>query len=458
MKNKKFKLLIVLLALCSGLANAQATSPNSTAMQWWKDGKFGLFLHWGLYSQTAGYWKGQKARANEHFMLGEKIPLKEYATIANDFNPVKFNAEEWVKSAKNAGMKYIVITAKHHDGFSMYDSPSQPYNIVKTSPWGKDPMKDLAVACKKYNLKLCFYYSLGRDWQDPDVPTRDGYRSNTWDYPNEEMKDFAKYFERKVKPQIRELLTQYGPIGLLWFDTPEQISKAQSTALREMIKSIQPNCIINDRIGNGMGDYSVAEQKIEDKTVIKPWEACVTMSAKWGYVKYDTVWKSPELLVRQLVEVVCKGGNFLLNVAPKGDGNFPAEATDRLKALGNWMRINHDAIYGVSPFKILNEGAQSEVGRADAMGKSDNDFTSKNTRPDAYFAKKGKVIYAYARSWKMKQLNLKSLTKAIASIKSVSMLGSGEKIKWVQSSQGLNIELPNKLPSGLPVYVFEIGI
>ena len=314
MKNKRIILLIFFLVISATVVNGQSTS---TDMQWWKDGKFGLFLHWGLYSQTAGYWKGEKARTNEHFMLGEKIPLKEYATIANDFNPVNFDAEQWVKSAKDAGMKYIVITAKHHDGYSMFNSSANPYNIVKTTPWGKDPMKDLATACKKYDIKLCFYYSLGRDWEDPDVPTQNGYRSNTWDYPNEDEKDFAKYFERKVKPQIRELLTQYGPIGLIWFDTPEQISKTQSKVLRQFIKSIQPNCIVNDRIGNRMGDYSVSEQKIEDKAKLKPWESCVTMSSKWGYVKYDTVWKSPELLVRQLVEVVCKGGNFLLNVGPK---------------------------------------------------------------------------------------------------------------------------------------------
>lgn len=455
MKNKCYKLLILLLVTCTTVANGQS---NPTNMKWWKDGKFGLFLHWGLYSQTAGYWKGQKARANEHFMLGEKIPLKEYATIANDFNPVKFNADEWVKRAKDAGMKYIVITTKHHDGFSMFNSPSQPYNIVKTTPWAKDPMKDLALACQKYGLKLCFYYSLGRDWENPDVPTKNGYRSNTWDYPNEENKDFAKYFERKVKPQIRELLTQYGPIGLLWFDTPEQISTAQSQELRQLIKSIQPNCIVNDRIGNGMGDYSVAEQKIENKTEIKPWESCVTMSAKWGYVKYDTAWKSPELLVRQLVEVVCKGGNFLLNVAPKGDGTFPTEATQRLARIGHWMKINKEAIYGVSPFTVLNEGAQSEKGRDDAMGKSDNDFTSKNTRPDIYFAKKGKVIYVYARSWKEKNLKLKNLAKSEINIKSISMLGSKEKLKWQQDADGLQIALPKEFPIAVPVYVFEVRI
>lgn len=454
MKNKCCKLLILLLVTCITVAKGQST----TDMQWWQDGKFGLFLHWGLYSQTAGYWKGQKARANEHFMLGEKIPLKEYATIANDFNPVKFNADEWAKSAKDAGMKYIVITTKHHDGFSMFNSPSQPYNIVKTTPWAKDPMKDLAIACKKYGLKLCFYYSLGRDWEDPDVPTINGYRSNTWDYPNEGQKDFAKYFERKVKPQIRELLTQYGPIGVLWFDTPEQISKAQSQELRQLIKSIQPDCIVNDRIGNGMGDYSVVEQKIEDKTEIKPWESCVTMSAKWGYVQYDTAWKSPELLVRQLVEVVCKGGNFLLNVAPKGDGTFPSEATERLKAVGNWMEINRQAIYGITPYIVLNEGAQSEKGRADAMGKSDNDFTSKNIRPDIYFAKKGKVIYVYARSWKENNLKLKNLAKSEVNIKSVSMLGSKEKLKWQQDTDGLQVALPKKLPIAVPVYVFEVRI
>ncbi|MEO6523048.1 MAG: alpha-L-fucosidase [Mucilaginibacter sp.] len=205
MKFKKLFFVIALSCLCN-LSNAQKSTQDQK-MKWWQDGKFGMFLHWGLYSQAAGDWKGKPYKGNEHFMIYEKLHLKEYATLANDFNPTLFNADQWVKTAKDAGMKYIVLTTKHHEGFAMYNSPSSEYNIVKKTPFKRDPVKELAAACKKNGMKFCFYYSLGRDWEDPDVatnwPTKGG-RSNLTDYPNEDTKDFSKYFERKVKPQISQ--------------------------------------------------------------------------------------------------------------------------------------------------------------------------------------------------------------------------------------------------------------
>ncbi|MDE1192739.1 MAG: alpha-L-fucosidase, partial [Arachidicoccus sp.] len=223
--------LAILKLLPWNVAFTQPKIPHPN-MQWWQDAKFGLFLHWGLYSVAGGDWNGHAYKGNEHFMLYEKIPWKVYgSTLAPQFNPVKFDADAWVKMAKNAGMKYVVITAKHHEGFAMFNSQSSDYNIVKMTPWGKDPMKMLAAACKKEGIRLCFYYSLGRDWQDPNVPTNwpvKGGRSNTWDFPDEDKKDFTKYFHRKVLPQIRELLTQYGRVGVLWFDTPELIPKNDS--------------------------------------------------------------------------------------------------------------------------------------------------------------------------------------------------------------------------------------
>ncbi|GAL79927.1 alpha-L-fucosidase [Algibacter lectus] len=254
-------------------------------MEWWKDAKFGMFMHWGLYSQTAGYWKGHVAKGNEHFMIHEKISLKEYTTIADDFNPVNYDAEKWVLTAKNAGMKYIIITSKHHDGFAMFDSPSNDYNIKERTPYAKDPMAELVAACHKHDMKFGFYYSLGRDWEDPDVATDwpfKGGRSNLVDYPDEDIKVFSRYFERKVKPQIKELLTQYGKIDVMWFDTPELISPEESKELRELILELQPECIINSRIKHGFGDYKVKEQEIVDGLEVEPWEACITMGEKLG--------------------------------------------------------------------------------------------------------------------------------------------------------------------------------
>jgi len=325
-------------------------------LAWWSDARFGMFIHWGLYSQWGCHYPGTNGDllngGSEHMMLHLKIPLAEYAKIADIFNPTNFSADEWVAIAKNAGMKYIVITSKHHDGFAMYDSASSDYNIVKRTPWHRDPIKELAEACRKQGLKFGVYYSLGRDWEDPDVPTRDGYRSNTLDYPDENKKQFSKYFARKVKPQIRELLTQYHP-AVLWFDTPEKISAAESQELADYIHQLEPDCIINSRVGHGLGDYGVSEQKIPGSGDSKPWETCMTLNGHWGYFLGDEKWKSPETVIHNLVDIISKGGNYLLNVGPTGQGIIPPGAVNDLKQVGAWMKVNGESIYGTtaSPVK-----------------------------------------------------------------------------------------------------------
>jgi alpha-L-fucosidase len=335
------------------LLSKESSTRSPQRLAWWSEARFGMFIHWGLYAQDGCYWKGK----TEHMMRHLQIPIVEYEKIAAEFNPVKFNADEWVRIAKDAGMKYMVITAKHHDGFAMFESPSNDFNIVKRTPWKRDPIKELAEACRKQGLKFGVYYSLGRDWHDPDVPTAvkaDGNRrSNTWDFPDEDKKDFSKYFERKVKPQVRELLTQYGPIAVMWFDTPEKISKAQSEELVALIRKWQPDCVINARVGNRLGDYAVEEQKIPEAGDVQPWETCMTLNKHWGYKKGDEEWKSTEALVRNLIDVVSKGGNFLLNVGPTGEGVIPQPSVERLHEVGEWLRVNGEAIYGAkaSPLK-----------------------------------------------------------------------------------------------------------
>ncbi len=442
--------------LVIGIASAQSIKTDK--MDWWKDGKFGLFLHWGLYS--IGHWHDAPQKGNEHFMYVEQIPIKEYAKIAETFYPKQFNADLWVLRAKKAGMKYIVITAKHHDGFAMYNSPSNNFNIVNLSPWHKDPMVDLATACKKYGLKLCFYYSLGRDWESPNtVWDKVGAKSgNTWDYPNESKKDYQKYINEKVKPQLKELLSQYGPIGMIWFDTPEGTTPSQSEDLRNFILQIQPNCIINNRIGNGFGDYIVSEQKISAGKEVQAWEACITMSRKWGYSKFDNEWKSPELLVRQLVEVVCKGGNLLLNIGPTDLGEFPPTSISNLKVVEQWMKVNAEAIYGTKPWSVLNEKSISFNGsQEDVMGKSDADLTSKDIFPDYYYNQKGEnVIYLFARSVQEKKLQVESLVQKGIKIKAIKLLGNAGKISWENKKDKTTIEIPEDFKAVLPVYVFKI--
>ena len=465
---RRIYLLATLLVLLTGSLSAQQQG-DPVAMKWWQDAKFGMFVHWGLYSVAGGDWKGKPSRGNEHFMLYERVPLKEYAQIANDFNPDKFDADALVKAARDAGMKYVVFTTKHHDGYAMYDSKVSDYNIVKTTKWARDPVKELAAACKKYGLKLGLYYSLGRDWEDPDVPTSwptKGGRSNTWDYPNEDAKVFSKYFKRKVMPQVKELLTNYGPVAIMWFDTPEGfISKAESTELRAMIKSIQPACIINNRIGNNEGDYNVFEQSISPVKNAQPWESCITMSGKWSYNRHDNAWKSPELMIRQLVEVVSKGGNLLLNVSPIGSGAFLPKTNERLDAIGKWMKINNEAIYGTNPWVVSSENvplpianASDKTGKSNLGGETDNDNTVKAIVPDLLYTAKGKNIFLFARSWKAATIEAKSLAGNKYKINDISLLGSKSKIKWQQNADALHIDLPSSLPSAVPVYVFKLTI
>lgn len=461
---RKTLFLSLLFALFAELLFGQTVQNN--AVKQFRDEKFGMFLHWGLYAQTAGDWKGHKVKGGEHFMLYERIPVQEYGAIASQFNPIKFNADAWVKQARETGMKYIVLTAKHHDGFAMYNSASSDYNIVKRSPFKRDPIAELAKACKKYKITLCLYYSLGRDWQDPDVPTNwpvKAGRSNTWDYPNEDAKVFNRYFERKVKPQITELLTSYGPIGVLWFDTPELISKKESAELKALVNKLQPNCLVNNRIGNGYGDFSISEQSLTPSSK-QAWESCLTIGQNWGYNRHDSLWKSPEVLVRHLVEVVANGGNLLLNVGPKSDGTFPDWATERLKAVGKWMDVNHEAIYNSHPWLAVKENTR-EIKNNVSIEESKNaikdavfDGTPKNIVPDVYYTSKDKVVYAYLRSWQSANVTLKQINKNKISIKNIELLGNKNKVRWALSDQELKLNLPDdfKKKNIIPVYVLKI--
>lgn len=315
-------------------------------LAWWEEARFGMFIHWGLYAHDGCHWNGQYGRS-EHMMSRLKIPIMEYEKIADAFNPVKFNADEWVSIAKKAGMKYMVITAKHHDGYAMFNSSSNDYNIVQHSKWKRDPIKELAEACEKQGLKFGVYYSLGRDWHDPNCNSINGRRSNTWDYPNEGEKILEKYIEGKVKPQLTELLTQYNP-AIIWFDTPEHVTKIQSLEILKLIHDINPDCIVNQRVGNRLGDYAVREQKIPENGQPDPWESCMTLNHTWGYNKIDKEYKSTETLIYSLVDIASKGGNFLLNVGPTGEGVIPELSEDRLQRMGNWLAVNGEAVYGTS--------------------------------------------------------------------------------------------------------------
>ena len=313
-------------------------------LAWWRDARFGLFIHWGLYAIPAGFWKGKPVRyAGEWIMYHDEIPFAEYSKLAAHFNPRHWDPAAVVRLAKEAGMRYLVITAKHHEGFAMYRSAASPYNVVDATPWHHDPMVGLARECRKQGVRLCFYYSQDIDWQHPDGAW------NFWDY-DVKRKDSGRYLREKVLPQLTEILTQYGDNGMIWFDTPMSLSKQQSAAIRRHVKRLQPHCLVSGRIGHGLGDYNLPRDNfLPPGRLDGNWESCATMNHTWGFRKDDHEWKDASNLIRTLVDLSSKGCNYLLNIGPDADGRVPAPSVARLLEIGAWMRQNGAAVRGTQP-------------------------------------------------------------------------------------------------------------
>lgn len=309
--------------------------------KWFKDAKFGMMVHWGLYSLLAGEWNGHRMDyIGEWIMSKHEIPIKEYERLAGIFNPIYFDAEEWVFTAKNAGMKYIVVTSKHHDGFAMYHSKADKYNIVDATPFGRDVIGELAQACGKHDIRLGLYYSQEIDWHEPHGGGygADRYHTNVgmswdndWDFPDRENKNYTICFEKKIKPQLKEIMTQYGDICLIWFDTPGVITPEQSRELVNLVKFYQPDCLINSRIGNNMGDYrSCGDNKLPEEYTDELVEAPVTLNRTWGYKSFDNEWKTRAQIDDILRRCNEKGANLLLNVGPDYLGRIPGPSVDAL--------------------------------------------------------------------------------------------------------------------------------
>ena len=344
---------VVSVAAVSAFGQSQNLTARTSAaelerdrrLKWFREARFGLMIHWGLYSVPAGEWNGKLIPGlGEWIMNRARIPISEYEQLAPQFNPVRFDADAWVRMARDAGMKYIVITSKHHDGFAMYGSKASKYNIVDATPFRRDVMKELAAATQKYGLKLCFYYSQTQDWYEPDAV------GNDWDFSSETKKDFGRYLEEKVKPQVTEILTNYGPIGLIWFDTPRNITKEQSQELVDLVHKLQPDCLVSGRVGHGLGDYdSAGDNQISVGQVKRDWETPVTMNDTWGFKRDDQNWKPTNILIQQLVHVSSRGGNYLLNVGPTSEGLIPQPSVERLTEVGKWLKLNNEAVYGAAP-------------------------------------------------------------------------------------------------------------
>ncbi len=333
---------------------AETHEQHAEKMDWWNDARFGMFVHWGVYSVTGGKYKGEMPTNSAEWMMNKaRIPIADYKVENVDkFNPKNFDAKYFVQLAKEAGMKYIVITAKHHDGFSMFHSKSSTYNVVDESPFGRDVMKELAVACQEEGIRFGFYYSQCQDWHHP------GGMGNDWDDSIERV-TFDEYVREKAVPEARQLLTEYGPISIFWWDTPREMSEEAFASLHS-VTDLQPGIITNDRLGEDhRGDHKTFERRIPNRAPEgADWEVCMPISASWGYKSSDTSFKSSERLIRNLIDIASKGGNYLLNVSPTGDGDLLPQAIERLKRIGQWMKVNSESIYETtaSPFGKLDWG------------------------------------------------------------------------------------------------------
>ncbi len=369
----KFRIItclsLALVLTTFSFAQNEAAKTSNPKMQWWREAKFGMFIHWGIYSVPAGkyVYNLPDGKYKEDITQGEwimnrcKIPVAEYRKYAEHFNPIKFNAEQWVLTAKAAGQKYIVITAKHHDGFAMYKSEVSNYNIYDATPFKRDPLKELADACRKYGMKLGFYYSQAQDWGHK------GGAPNKWHWDKEAQDgSMDAYIDSIAAPQVKEILTKYSDVAVLWWDTPKDMTPELANKLDAITKQ-HPNLITNNRLGGGIrGDLETPEQYIPASGYPgRNWEVCMTVNDHWGYNAYDDNWKSTKELLHKLIDIVSKGGNFLLNVGPTAEGIIPQVCVNTLKEMGDWLKINGEAIYGTTanPFDYLSWGRATRKGQ-----------------------------------------------------------------------------------------------
>lgn len=412
-------------------------------MGWWREARFGMFIHWGLYAIPAGTWEGKPiAGIGEWIMDRANVPVAEYEKLAAKFNPVKFDAAQWVQIAKAAGMKYLVITSKHHDGFCLFDTKATNYDVVDSSPYGKDLLQSLAAECRKQGLKFCVYYSI-MDWHHPAQYRGSEKRYNPTKVHAERKAEYMAY----MKQHLRELLEFCDP-EVLWFDGewPKWYTADDGWDVYAYLRNLKPSLIINNRVGTGRqgmggldksdrkyaGDFGTPEQQIPATGLPGvDWESCMTMNDTWGFKSDDHKWKSAEDLIRKLIDITSKGGNYLLNVGPTAEGLIPGPSVERLARVGQWMKVNGESIHGTeaSPFE------KTPWGRCTRKSLGD-----------------GKLrLYLHVFQWPSDKTL--ALPKTAGKPLKASLLAGGKRLNVTANGESVNIALPAEMPDRIATVV-----
>ncbi|MEC3908660.1 alpha-L-fucosidase [Tamlana sp. 2201CG12-4] len=434
-KNIKTVIFITLVYL-----QAFGQVQNEPITKWFSDAKLGMFIHFGLYSEPAGEWNGQRTGRGDYaewlHMQGNwpyGIEKKEYQKLAKTFNPKNFNADAWIKSAKEAGMKYFLITAKHHDGFALWPSKVCKYNVVDATPFKRDILGELAKACEKYGLALGFYYSHWQDWEHKGgaMPPHITVKSETL-HPIVSDADFESYWQEKCLPQVKELMLNYKP-KFFWFDTwmrSPHITEHRVDELIKTVKEIDETCLVNSRIGAHIPgikdkvDYiSMGDNQVPNKGEKKVWETSFTSQNSWGYHKLDFKWKDSGEIIKVLVQNAAHGGNLQLNIGPKGDGTFPKPNVKRLKELSAWVAVNGEAIYGAEPSPVEDPDWGYITSKTLKNGNTKLFLHVLNSKPGM-------------------EIDLK-LPYAPSTSISPKMLETGESLYWYPQHKKMNIVMPH---------------
>jgi len=433
MANKFFRYALLVLAVLVPEARALEGDPYASEtsaqrdgrMGWWREAKFGMFIHWGVYAVPAGTYKDKPVGdIGEWIMWNAKIPVHDYCGFAERFNPTKYDPGAWAALAKEAGMRYMIITAKHHDGFALFPSSASKWNVVEATPWKKDLLAPLATAARAQGLKFGLYYSQAQDWNNPGGAKAEMQDGDGWD--EAQKGGFDAYIDAVAVPQVTEILKNYQP-DVLWWDTPHLMTPPRAAKFAKLL-ALRPGIIHNNRLGGGYpGDTETPEQEIPATGFPgRDWETCMTMNDTWGFKSDDHNWKPLSIIITNLVDIASKGGNYLLNVGPTAEGEIPAESIQLLKGVGAWMKVNGESIYATrgTPFKSLPWGR----------------CTIKDAGADT-------LLYLHVLNW---PADGKLLIPGLANpIKAASLLAGGAPLAVEKSPNGPLLSVPAAAPDAI---------